>query len=459
MPMCDVLIAMPDATKNGKIVFGKNSDRPVDECQVLSSGPRRTGDRGRTVQCCYVTVPDVPDARATLGCRPYWCWGYETGMNEAGVVGGNAAIFTRARWQPEMRSRLGLTGMELLRFGLERGQNAEGAVETIIELLEAHGQWGSAVQGKSHEEGSYENSFLLADRKEAWVLETAGRRWVAERVTKGVRSISNELTIRSEWTKQSADLEGFARQMRWSSAKDHAFDFALSYGDHEHYARQGSHLRWMRSQQLLEEQHGAMETSMMMRILRDHYDDTFLQGPQFHPFLPDFHTLCMHASPAGFTWGDTATSVVVEIDPEDPTPPHLWVCYLPPCIGLYMTFHLQAKLPDTLTATGPAGLNVWPAPQAPKDEYSRSSMWWRFNRITKLVGQDAGRHLEARALFDPLEKRYLNRVGDVLAEPPAARLQAFEKLGQDEVSDIQDTLDVLEKRWDVSDSQRLILGG
>jgi secernin len=373
-------------------------------------------------------------------------------MNEAGVVGGNAAIFTRARWLPEARSRPGLTGMELLRFGLERGQNAEGAVESIIELLEAYGQWGSAVQGKGHEEGSYENSFLLADRKEAWVLETAGRVWVAERVAKGVRSISNELTIRSEWTKQSADLEVLPRQMGWSRSKDQTFDFALSCGDHEHYARQGSHLRWMRSQQLLEEHHGAMDISTMMRILRDHYDDTFLKGPQFHPFLPDFHTLCMHASPAGFTWGDTATSVVVEIDPEDPTPPHLWVCYLPPCTGLYMAFHLQAKLPDALTATGPAGLDVWPAPHAPKDEYRRSSLWWRFNRITKLVGHDAGRRqLEVRALLDPLEKRYLSRLGDILAEPPAARLQAFEKLGRDEVSDIQDTLDVLEKRWGVSD--------
>jgi secernin len=450
--MCDVLIAMSDATKNGKIVFGKNSDRPVDECQVLFSGPSRTKDQGRKMRCCYATVPDTADTLATLGCRPYWCWGYETGMNQAGVVGGNAAIFTRARWQPETRGRLGLTGMELLRFGLERGQTAEGAVGMIIELLEGYGQWGSAVQGRDHEEGSYENSFLLADRKEAWVLETAGRRWVAERVVEGVRSISNELTIRDKWTRQNADLEGFSRHKGWSSTKGQAFDFALSYNDHESYARQGSHLRRMRSQQLLQERHGAMDASTMMKILRDHYDDTFLQGPQFHPFLPDFQTLCMHPSPAGFTWGNTATSVVVEIDPDDPTPPYLWVCYLPPCTGLYMAFHQQVRLPDTMTTTGTAGLNVRPAPTAPKDGYRKSSMWWRFNRIAQHVGQNPEeRHREARSFFDPLEKRYLDRVGEILTKPPAARLQAFERLGQEEVSDIQDTLDVLEKRWDIFD--------
>ena len=31
----------------------------------------------------------------------------------------------------------------------------------------------------------------------------------------------------------------------------------------------------------------------MKRILRDHYEDTFLEGPYFNPALPDFLTLCM----------------------------------------------------------------------------------------------------------------------------------------------------------------------
>lgn len=74
----------------------------------------------------------------------------------------------------------------LIRLGLERGDSAWGALTVITSLLEQHGQGGPCREDP--EPFSYHNTFLLVDRNEAWVLETAGRLWVAQKVTgKGLK--------------------------------------------------------------------------------------------------------------------------------------------------------------------------------------------------------------------------------------------------------------------------------
>lgn len=77
----------------------------------------------------------------------------------------------------------GGVGPEFLfhRLGLERGDSAWGALTAITGLLEQHGQGGQCREDPAP--FSYHNTFLLVDRNEAWVLETAGRLWVAQKVT------------------------------------------------------------------------------------------------------------------------------------------------------------------------------------------------------------------------------------------------------------------------------------
>ena len=66
-------------------------------------------------------------------------------------------------------------------MGLERGSTALEAMNVITELLEQFGQGGPCSDLVP--EHTYHNSFLIADSKEAWILETAQSYWVAERVT------------------------------------------------------------------------------------------------------------------------------------------------------------------------------------------------------------------------------------------------------------------------------------
>jgi len=78
--------------------------------------------------------------------------------------------------------------MDLVRLGLERGASAEAAVNVIIELIERYGQGGS---GYVDTHGPYNNSFLIADAHDAWLLELRLPRWAAKRAHDGAAVASN----------------------------------------------------------------------------------------------------------------------------------------------------------------------------------------------------------------------------------------------------------------------------
>jgi hypothetical protein len=189
--MCDCLVALPPATAAGRTLFAKNSDRPPGEAQVLERYP--AGRRAEPIRATHIEVEAGPRAGDTIGLvgsRPWWMWGLEHGVNEAGVAIGNETIYTTEDPRPYPPA---LTGMDLVRLGLERGATAADAVATITDLLERHGQGGS---GHLDRDRPYWSSVLVADPTEAWVVETSARTWEAERVG-SVRAISNRTTIPS----------------------------------------------------------------------------------------------------------------------------------------------------------------------------------------------------------------------------------------------------------------------
>ncbi len=449
--MCDILVALGDATASNRVIFGKNSDRPAGECQVLFDSATESPSRDSIIQAAFVEVPDVPDVLRTIGTRPYWCWGYETGINEAGVVGGNTAVYTRSFWRMDNQAILGLTGMELLRLGLERGSTAQGAIDVITVLLEAYGQWGPAVIGADPPQSCYENAFLIADANEAWVLETAGRRWVAKQIVSGVRALSNELSIRSKWTVGSPGIVEDAVTNKWWSLEDGPLDFARAYSDHEHYSRQASHIRWSRATQLLRDAHGGITPAMMIEFLRDHYEGTFIQGPQFDVYTPDFLTICMHDSPSGFTWGNTATSFVVEIDPNNPLATPFWCCYQPPCSSVYLPFTMETTLPPAVASPGTAGFLSESPATAPKDSFSDESLWWRLYRVLDAVkANPIKRREELRSYFDLVELSGHHWVETLPALGATERASKTAAQIESQMLEVDEILARLETNWNIS---------
>lgn len=220
--MCDTFVVLPEMTKDGALIFGKNSDREPNEPQYVEILAEQNFPENSNVDCTYVSIPQVRKTYKVLLSRPVWIWGAEMGVNEFGVVIGNEAIFSKIQAGKES----GLIGMDYLRLALERSKNALEAISVITDLLEIYGQSGDC--GFSHP-FYYHNSFLIADKNEAWKLETVDKQWAAKKISK-MGSISNCLSIGTDWDMSSSDLVNFAKDQKIYN-KNASFNFSEVYSD------------------------------------------------------------------------------------------------------------------------------------------------------------------------------------------------------------------------------------
>jgi len=266
--MCDTFIALPPATKDGSVIFAKNSDRPKGEGQSARVYPECRYDGAEPLKCTYIEIPQAKETYRVLLSQIDWMWGAEMGANEHGVVIGNEAVWTRLPPGPPA-----LLGMDLLRLGLERGATARGALDVITSLLEEHGQGGACAEGDAS--FTYDNSFLIADSKEAWVLETAGRLWVAERITVGVCNISNRLSIRRSYDLASEDLAGKLASLGATNAGG-PVDFASALSAASLDPEPGSREAW--GAQLLNQNFGNITPEFMREVLRHHDSGICMHG-------------------------------------------------------------------------------------------------------------------------------------------------------------------------------------
>ncbi len=237
--MCDTMVALGTATATAACLFAKNSDREPEESQPIEIISGRRHESGQALRATYVTIPQAAQTWTVLLSRPFWTWGAEMGVNEHGVAIGNEAI--HAIIPPGQEP--GLIGMDLVRLGLERARSAAEALEVITALVERHGQGGSCGL---REPRYYDNAFLIADAREAFVLEAIGRMWIVERV-RGLRAISNTLNIR-HGDRISDALTADARER--GLAAD--FDFSETYLDPSSEGRSWGQARCTRATTLLE---------------------------------------------------------------------------------------------------------------------------------------------------------------------------------------------------------------
>ncbi len=335
--MCDTIVVVGSEG----VLFAKNSDRDPNEAQPLEWHPAAEHSTPSSLRCTHIEIPQVEHTHAVLLSRPFWMWGAEMGANEHGVVIGNEAVFTR-----RPKAAVGLTGMDLLRLALERANDATGALETIVALLEEHGQGGGC--GLEDPSFTYHNSFLIADPHTAIVLETADRHWTTETVTHGVRAISNGLTIPG---------------------------FAAEHGD-----RLRTRVCAASPRRALTETRAGQTPSpaVMAAALRQHGDPT-TNEPQYSPVNGAMSAPCMHAGGL-VAASQTTASWISELTPAGNR--HWATGTAAPCTGLFKPVAVHEPV------------DLGPTPTA---RFDPASTWWEHERLHRLVVRDPARLLPTYA--------------------------------------------------------------
>jgi len=67
--LCDILVALPKATRIGCTIFAKNSDREPNESQIVEFIPRKKHLEEYT-KLTFGSIPNVKETYAILIIRP-----------------------------------------------------------------------------------------------------------------------------------------------------------------------------------------------------------------------------------------------------------------------------------------------------------------------------------------------------------------------------------------------------
>ncbi|GAB2495768.1 carcinine hydrolase/isopenicillin-N N-acyltransferase family protein [Algoriphagus taiwanensis] len=379
--MCDTLVALPERTSSGNLIFGKNSDREPLEAQAVAHFPRQF-PKEKLLNCTYISVPQVELTREVILSKPFQMWGAEMGVNEHGVVIGNEAVFTNIKFDEK---KVGLTGMDLLRLALERSSSAREALKVITQLLAEYGQ--NACGGYQKRNFYYHNSFLIADPCEAYILETAGKSW-AYRQINSIGSISNGLTLEENYEEAHFEKEARTLQGIFSGKKE---SFRGRFSDLIYTTAGKSKLRQACTTGFLEKRN-QLEVTDFFQALRQH------EREDFNPKKATTASICMHAT--GFTNpSDTTGSMVAEIRKDAPST--IWLTGTShPCMSVYVPFFLGESFDLKLLS--------------PSEEPDQS-LWWQAKKLHEKICEDYGKKQPiVRQQLDLLQESWLKKESQLL---------------------------------------------
>jgi dipeptidase len=340
----DMVVALGPATVDGQTLFGHNSGRPWQERQSFCRVPGREFAPGEKVP--GLGLPQARHTYTVLAAQSDGCWGYTQGVNDQGVALGRANLRNKIPCKGP-----GLSGTDLVRLILERSRTARQGVDLLADLVGQYGQADQTVESETHEGGG---SFLFADAKSAFAVETASGHWVCQEIGE-VRAAGNACIIRQDWDRISPGLSDYVSSQGWWKCDGSKLDFAGAVTENPMGHASGLR-RWGRATLLLEQQNGHIDSAFLRRVLSDHYEGTSfeveplatVQGP-----VP----LCRHGIGANAL--TTATSMVAQIGGRSNALNIVWCAFGPPCTSVYFPLFIESDIHELFAGRTVAAEDLW----------------------------------------------------------------------------------------------------
>jgi hypothetical protein len=252
----DMALALGSATTTGSTILGLNQFG--GESTTLRYLPRREHAAGEQVNHPRAVLPEVRQAAAVLGAQPSGSWGLAHGCNEHGLFLGRSAWHSRLAGSSDPSRAV--DGYDLVRLVLERSQSACQALDLLTEAIERHGQSGPGG----------DSVFLVADAREAFVVEAAGNHWGLH-VCHATRAVCDVGLVRQDWHRLSRGLGAMVLDRKWWPGDGTKLDFHDSLLEPGADEREGLR-RWSRATLALAQQEGAIDAASMRRMLAEHFE-------------------------------------------------------------------------------------------------------------------------------------------------------------------------------------------
>jgi len=270
-----------------------------------------------------------------------------------------------------------------VRLVLERSRTALQAVEVASSLIERYGSDENHIAITSPEG---DNAFLIADPKEAYAMESAGRHWVYQEVRE-VRASTNARVVRQDWDRISQGLASHAIEQGWWPGDGSKLDFAGALKEDLGDQSDAMH-RWGRATLLLQEQNGHIDVPFLRILLSDHHVEGGA-SEDGRGLESDPRSLCQHWGTDG---NGTSASLISRLSSDPASLPMAWCAFGPPCANVYFPIFLDGDVPSALVEKGP------------EPEGNRFHL--RVHFLMRQLPRDPESCIEIRTVLDRLQARF-----------------------------------------------------